>query len=177
MLAGVMVHMRRPHPTYAVAGAMDPIILEIVQHESERPGPPHQPPLLPKVEDAVLVCGQRGGDGETPQKRPSQRGPEPERKADKRVPGLVRAGRAPIRPNHLDHDRQHEEGNGVLGGGEVGHCDLCYSLLIASAQYGASLTDRRTGPNRVSPVSTTNASTSSKPRAAGVRTRPAYLLP
>lgn len=41
VLAGMVVHMAGPHPPNAVPGAVDPVILQIVQYETNRPCPPN----------------------------------------------------------------------------------------------------------------------------------------
>src|SRR3546814_2199301 len=88
MLARMVVDMRGPEPADAVAGAVNAVIGEIVEHETQRPGPP-APTYL---EHAELIGGDKDGKRKAAEQHACHRRTEPERERHQRILGPIGLG-------------------------------------------------------------------------------------
>ena len=112
MLARMVVHMARPEPAHAVAEAVNPVVFEIVEHETQG----KRPPTPPDVEQAKLPDPQEQGEESAAERKPCNRTAQSEGKAGKRISRLLTFRSLAPGPDHLDQDQRDKAGNGKLGG-------------------------------------------------------------
>ena len=161
VLARVMDDVRGPEPADAVAGAVDAVIGQVVEHEGSDP----RPPGIADLEQAELSGPDEQRQRHPAEQRAGDRVAQPEQQRGQRVARLVAAVPAPSRAaigDDLDHHQQDEqrdrEGDRI---GQV-HADAALTSMSAACHERS-----RSGRRRARPRRSTNSAPSRRIASGG----------